>query len=73
MYVHIYGYICVYLYMYIAYQSYHAANRHCLSSSEFAIRLLLLVATEWRRHIVCLIFTGQFPQTSPMISGFCAN
>jgi len=46
-------------------------EQHCVELATFVS--VIALATEWRRSIRCIIFTGHFPQKNPIISGSFAK
>ena len=63
-------------------EAYFQSKETCMQSKEPYLSLqsrlpvyalALVRATGWRRVIECLIFTGHFPQKSPVISGSFAK
>ena len=73
LYVYFRMYITLLLYVYYSalymYREYRGDDRE--ATIQYVETKLLI--TGWRRPIECLIFTGRFPQKSPIISGSFAK
>jgi len=83
MYIYVYIYIYIYVYVYVYLQIYWCdmwavivsmtAHRTHVNLHTSTVYQIHFECTGWRRVIGCLIFTGQFPQKRPIISGSFAN
>jgi len=81
IYIYIYIYINIYIFVCIYMYAFHMCARHEQDRYTHVLHIFVCLntlytwihVTVWRRPIGCLIFTGRFPQKSPVISGSFAG